>query len=96
MSALDDISRALASAPAFTPLSGRDAEQYIEAIVSVLQTLGTRVSADLATIAELLPQHADSLGALSVLGEVITAVSAQAGQQVHAWSQSAAWVWHQS
>ena len=95
MSALNDITASLAAAPAFTPTSGRDAEQYMDSIVTLLSSLGTRVSSDLQTIAEHLPQEAAALGTLNSLGEVLGAFASQAGEQVEVWKQTTTWVWNQ-
>lgn len=95
VSALNDINATIAAAPAFTPTSGHDAEQYLDSIVAVLGTLGTRVSSDLQTIGEHLPQEAAALGTLNSLGEVLGAFATQAGEQVEAWKQTANWVWNQ-
>lgn len=95
VSALNDITAGIAAAPAFTPTSGHDAEEYMDSIVTLLDTLGGRVSSDLQTIAENLPQEAAALGTLSSLGEVLTAFATQAGEQVEVWKQTANWVWKQ-
>jgi hypothetical protein len=93
VSALNDITASIAAAPAFTPTSGPDAERYLEAVVEVLVALGGRVSADLQTVAETLPQETTALGTLGSLGDVVSAIASQAGEQVEAWKQSANWVW---
>lgn len=95
VSALNDINAAIAAAPAFTPTSGHDAEQYLDSIVTLLSSLGTRVSSDLQSIGEHLPQEAAALGTLNSLGEVLGAFATQAGEQVEAWKQTANWVWNQ-
>lgn len=77
----------------FTPESGAHAEAAVDAIPGVLSSAAASIRSVLASVAEHLPQAADSLEHLNGIADAVDGISSQADEQIAGWKQSANWVW---
>lgn len=78
---------------AFVPESGLDAEEAIDGIPTVLAAAADAIRGVLSSIAEHLPQAADSLEHLNGIGDALDGLETQASEQISGWKNTANWVW---
>lgn len=77
----------------FTPESGMHAEAAVDAIPGLLSAAEGSIRSVLSSIAEHLPQAADSLGHLEGIADALSGLETQASEQIAEWKSSANWVW---
>jgi hypothetical protein len=77
----------------FVPESGAHAEAAIDGIPAVLRTAASSITGVISSIAEHLPQGADSLEHLQGIADAVEGIATQADEQIGEWKNCSTWVW---